>query len=146
MQMEQLSNQSLELALRKLDNLFKGDIVFVAGVSEYKRGIKEEFPNDIDVVVKNLSPLHRNHITYGMRPNEKGNRFKGIGIIPNWEGFKVEIFYDNKLPEFDTIERLKYQTVEDSIKYYKETLDLYPEEHRDTIKNRIKRLESTIYK
>jgi hypothetical protein len=143
--MELSYNQSLELALKKLNDLFKGDIVFVAGVSEYKRGIKESKPNDIDVVITTLKPLIRNHITYGMRPNEKGNRFKGIGIIPDFEGFKIEIFYGTQLPEYDVIDNLKYQTVEDSIKYYKETLDLYPEDHRETIKNRIKILENTIY-
>lgn len=140
--MEQQSNQFPEHALRRLNRFFNGDIVFVAGISEIKRGIKPlDKINDIDAVITNISPLKRNNIQFYFKEN---TYFKGIIYVLDFMGYKLDLFYNDVLPKYDTIDKIKYQTVEDSLEYYKKTLELYPEDTKIQIKLKIKRLEEHI--
>ena len=142
MQMEQQSNQFPEHVLRRLNRFFNGDIVFVAGISEIKRGIKPlDKINDIDAVITNISPLKRNNIQFYFKEN---TYFKGIIYVLDFMGYKLDLFYNDVLPKYDTIDKIKYQTVEDSLEYYKKTLELYPEDTKIQIKLKIKRLEEHI--
>ena len=140
--MEQQSNQFPEHVLRRLNRFFNGDIVFVAGISEIKRGIKPlDKINDIDAVITNISPLKRNNIQFYFKEN---TYFKGIIYVLDFMGYKLDLFYNDVLPKYDTIDKIKYQTVEDSLEYYKKTLELYPEDTKIQIKLKIKRLEEHI--
>ena len=140
--MEQQSNQFPEHVLRRLNRFFNGDIVFVAGISEIKRGIKPlDKINDIDAVITNISPLKRNNIQFYFKEN---TYFKGIIYVLDFMGYKLDLFYNDVLPKYDTIDKIKYQTVEDSLEYYNKTLELYPEDTKEQIKIKIKRLEEHI--
>ena len=140
--MEQQSNQFPGHVLRRLNRFFNGDIVFVAGISEIKRGIKPLGKiNDIDAVITNISPLKRNNIQFYFKEN---TYFKGIVYVLDFMGYKLDLFYNDVLPKYDTIDKIKLQTVEDSLEYYKKTLELYPEDTKVQIKLKIKRLEEHI--
>lgn len=137
--MEQQSNQFPGHVLKRLNRFFNGEIVFVAGISEIKRGIKPlDKINDIDAVITNLSPLKRHNIKFYFKEN---SYFKGIVYVLDFMGYKLDLFYSHNLPIYDIIDGVKYQTVKDNLEYYKNTLNLYPDNTKDNILSKINRLE-----
>ena len=136
------SNQFPGHVLRRLNRFFNGEIVFVAGISEIKRGIKPlDKINDIDAVITNLSPLKRHNIKFYFKEN---SYFKGIVYVLDFMDYKLDLFYSHNLPIYDIIDGVKYQTVKDNLEYYKNTLNLYPDNTKDNILSKINRLEEYI--
>ena len=97
------------------------DVIFVGGTSEYIQGIKEEL-NDIDISVKNTEFLNKfgyvhknfNNSLYGL----SGNR----GFIKT-KNFIIDIFIDDKRPEYIIINGKKCETLDSMIELREKTLE-----------------------
>ena len=102
--------------LSKIENL-----VFVGGTSEYIQGIKNEL-NDIDISVKNTEFLNKfgyvhknfNNSLYGL----SGNR----GFIKT-KNFIIDIFIDDKRPNYIIINGKKCETLDSMIELREKTLE-----------------------
>ena len=97
------------------------DVIFVGGTSEYIQGIKKEL-NDIDISVKNTEFLNNfgyvhknfNNSLYGL----SGNR----GFIKT-KNFIIDIFIDDKRPEYIIINGKKCETLDSMIELREKTLE-----------------------
>lgn len=97
------------------------DVIFVGGTSEYIQGIKKEL-NDIDISVKNTEFLNKfgyvhknfNNSLYGL----SGNR----GFIKT-KNFIIDIFIDDKRPEYIIINGKKCETLDSMIELREKTLE-----------------------
>ena len=97
------------------------DVIFVGGTSEYIQGIKEEL-NDIDISVKNTEFLNKfgyvhknfNNSLYGL----SGNR----GFIKT-KNFIIDVFIDDKRPEYIIINGKKCETLDSMIELREKTLE-----------------------
>ena len=97
------------------------DVIFVGGTSEYIQGIKNEL-NDIDISVKNTEFLNKfgyvhknfNNSLYGL----SGNR----GFIKT-KNFIIDIFIDDKRPDYIIINRKKCETLDSMIELREKTLE-----------------------
>ena len=104
------------IELSKID-----DLIFVGGTSEYIRGIKNEL-RDIDISVKNTEFLNKfgyvhknfNNSLYGL----SGNR----GFIKT-KNFIIDIFIDDKRPDYIIINRKKCETLDSMIELREKTLE-----------------------
>jgi hypothetical protein len=119
------------------------DVVFVGGTSEYLQGIKKEL-NDIDISVRDENVL--NEIGFIHKSNDQS--FYGLsgkrGFIP-LESVLIDIFIDEKKPDFITFNGFKCETAESMMRLQKETLKLNSENLSDKTKmklrNNIERLK-----
>ena len=117
--------------LKQIENL-----VFVGGFAMTKLGIKENY-SDIDIVVTDKDFLK------GIIWYETDSAFSGTGI----RGFlfdgeiKLDIFLENKLPEFEVIEGFKIQTKKSMREYYEKIYNFVKDYWKQDIENKLKLLQ-----
>jgi hypothetical protein len=105
--------------IKKIHNL-KPDTVFVGGVSEMVQG-KRNTTRDIDICVTNLDGLESlGNIKKWVTDSKTSISGKRAGI----EGKKyiIDIFVEDKLPDYIEIEGIKYQTIPSLIKEYERVI------------------------
>lgn len=129
--------QALQI-LREID-----EVVFVGGASEYLQGIKKEL-RDIDIsikdekLLKDIGYVHKNidQSFYGL----SGKR----GFIP-LNSVLIDIFIDEKKPDFIMVNGFKCETIESMLRLQKETLILNYEKlskkTKEKLINNIERLK-----
>ena len=120
--------------LEELKNI--EDLVFVGGFAMHKLGLKESY-SDLDIVVINKDFLK------GVTWYETDSAFSGTGI----RGFlfdgeiKLDIFLENKLPEFEIINGFKIQTKKSMREYYEKIYNFVKEYWKKDIENKLKLLQ-----
>lgn len=122
MQLEQLKN--------------KEDLVFVGGFAMWKHGIKDCY-SDIDIVVKNLDGIE-NHTVY-----ETDSKFSKSGkraFVKTGE-IAIDIFIEDDLPEFETIDGCKVRTIKSMIDYFENLLPQVTEHWQNFINQNLKILK-----
>lgn len=113
----------------------KEDLVFVGGFAMYLQGIKQSF-NDYDVVVISLDGLH-DAITYktDSKFSKSGNRAFITGKR------NIDIFIENKLPEYEIIKGVKVATKKAMSEYYSELIPNVSAHWKAIIEQKLKLLK-----
>lgn len=107
--------------LIKVISKLKNDVVFVGGVAFVHHGIKET-AKDIDIVVNNLDGLYElgeiKEFQTKSPMSKSGNR-----AYTYVDDIQIDIFIEDKLPEYDKVDDVKYESIESLIKFYKTLVD-----------------------
>ena len=122
----------------------KADAVIVGSSALYLQGLTNKIPNDIDIVTTSLNNLPKGVIEYD---TDSGFSFSGkraFLIINN--SYKIDIFIEDKLPEYIEVNGLKIQTVVSMLKYYESILPRVKDYWLPEINNKIKLLSSWMEK
>lgn len=122
----------------------KADAVIVGSSALYLQGIIKKMPNDIDIITTSIKGLPEGVIEY---ETDSGFSFSGkraFCIVEN--RFKIDIFVEDKLPEYIEVNGLKIQTVVSMLKYYESILPRVKEYWLPEINNKIKLLSSWMEK
>ena len=97
------------------------DVIFIGGTSEYIQGVKKEL-RDIDISVKNTEFLNR----FGYVHKSFNNSFYGLsgnrGFIKT-KNFIIDIFIDDKRPNYIIINNKKCETIDSMIELREKTLE-----------------------
>ena len=130
-----LDNLSKTEILEKLSLI--EDVVFVGGTSEFLQGFKNEL-NDIDISVTNPEPLK----AFGYVHESFDKSFFGLSgkraLIP-LKYVLIDIFIDDKKPEYIVVKGYKCQTIRSMIFLRENTLNFYKEKLSEKSYNKIKR-------
>ena len=118
----------------------KADAVIVGSSALYLQGLTKKIPNDIDIITTSIKGLPEGVVEY---ETDSGFSFSGkraFCIVEN--RFKIDIFEEDKLPEYIEVNGLKIQTVVSMLKYYESILPRVKEYWLPEINNKIKLLSS----
>lgn len=122
----------------------KADAVIVGSSALYLQGLTKKIPNDIDIITTSIKGLPEGVVEY---ETDSGFSFSGkraFYIVEN--RFKIDIFVEDKLPEYIEVNGLKIQTVVSMLKYYESILPRVKEYWLPEINNKIKLLSSWMEK
>lgn len=122
----------------------KADAVIVGSSALYLQGLIKKIPNDIDIITTSIKGLPNGVVEY---ETDSGFSFSGkraFCIVEN--RFKIDIFVEDKLPEYIEVNGLKIQTVASMLKYYESILPRVKEYWLPEINNKIKLLSSWMEK
>ena len=122
----------------------KADAVIVGSSALYLQGISKKIPNDIDIITTSIKGLPDGVIEY---ETDSGFSFSGkraFCIVEN--RFKIDIFVEDKLPEYIEVNGLKIQTVASMFNYYRSILPRVKDYWLPEINNKIKLLSSWMEK
>ena len=122
----------------------KADAVIVGSSALYLQGISKKMPNDIDIITTSIKGLPDGVIEY---ETDSGFSFSGkraFCIVD--DSFKIDIFVEDKLPEYIEVNGLKIQTVVSMLKYYESILPRVKKYWLPEINNKIKLLSSWMEK
>lgn len=105
--------------IKKIHSL-KPDTVFVGGVSEMVQG-KRNTTRDIDICVTNLDGLESlGHIKKWVTDSKTSISGNRAGIED--QKYIIDIFVEDKLPDYIEIYGIKYQTIDSLINEYKRVI------------------------
>ena len=116
----------------------KADAVIVGSSALYLHGISKKMPNDIDIITTSMKGLPEGVVEY---ETDSGFSFSGkraFCIVEN--RFKIDIFVEDKLPEYIEVNGLKIQTVASMLSYYQSILPRVKDYWLPEINNKIKLL------
>ena len=118
----------------------KADAVIVGSSALYLQGLTKKIPNDIDIITTSIKGLPEGVVEY---ETDSGFSFSGKRAFCIEENrFKIDIFEEDKLPEYIEVNGLKIQTVVSMLKYYESILPRVKEYWLPEINNKIKLLSS----
>ena len=117
--------------LEKLKNIEA--LVFVGGFAFYKQGLKNNY-NDVDVVVNDKNFMD------GLEWFESNSFYSESGIKSFFilGDFKLDIFYQKDLPDFEIIDGFRCQTIESAKKHYDEMYKKAADIWKPVIENKAK--------
>lgn len=134
--------RSLEIArildyCRKMTEL-KRDFVVIGSTSYLLHGLIDRVPNDIDLLVEDLSGLEGSISTYitDSKHSESGKR----AIIFRNDTPKIDIFVENYTPASQIIEGIRVRTIPASLYYYENLLPKVAELWKGEISDKINML------
>ena len=122
----------------------KADAVIVGSSALYLQGLTKKIPNDIDIITTSIKGLPEGVVEY---ETDSGFSFSGkraFCIVEN--RFKIDIFVEDKLPDYIEIDGLKIQTVASMFNYYQSILPRVKDYWLPEINNKIKLLSSWMEK
>ena len=122
----------------------KADAVIVGSSALYLQGLSKKMPNDIDIITTSIKGLPDGVIEY---ETDSGFSFSGkraFCIVD--DRFKIDIFVEDKLPEYIEVNGLKIQTVVSMLNYYESILPRVKDYWLPEINNKIKLLSSWMEK
>ena len=122
----------------------KADAVIVGSSALFLQGLISKEPNDIDIITTSIEGLPEGMVEY---ETDSGFSFSGkraFCIVEN--RFKIDIFVEDKLPEYIEVNGLKIQTVVSMLKYYESILPRVKDYWLPEINNKIKLLSSWMEK
>ena len=99
----------------------KRDIVFVGGVSFVHHGIKE-VAKDIDIVVNNLDGLYELGEIKEFQTKSPMSK-SGYRAYTYVNDIQIDIFIEDKLPEYNEVDGVKYESIESMIKFYEKLIN-----------------------
>lgn len=112
------------------------NLVFVGGFAAHKHGKKKEY-SDIDIVIldENDLPFLKLYNT-DSKFSKSGKR--GFYVDGN---IKLDVFIEEKLPEYTTIDGFKCQTLESIINYYENIYTFVDNHWKNAIDEKLKLLK-----
>ena len=122
----------------------KKDAVIVGSAALYLQGLVDVKPNDIDIITTSIKGLPEGVVEY---ETDSGFSFSGkraFLIINN--SYKIDIFIEDKLPEYVEINGLKVETVKAMLEHYLSILPRVKDYWLPEINNKIKLLSSWMEK
>ena len=122
----------------------KADAVIVGSSALYLQGLTKKIPNDIDIITTSIKGLPEGVVEY---ETDSGFSFSGkraFYIVD--DSFKIDIFVEDKLPDYIEIDGLKIQTVASMLSYYQSILPRVKDYWLPEINNKIKLLSSWMEK
>lgn len=122
----------------------KSDAVIVGSSALYLQGLISKEPKDIDIISTSIDGLPEGTVEY---TTDSGFSFSGKRAFCIVDGsFKIDIFVEDKLPDYIEIDGLKIQTVASMLSYYQSILPRVKDYWLPEINNKIKLLSSWMEK
>lgn len=123
----------------KLISQTKLDFVVVGSLALYLQNSIGREPFDIDCVVLNLDGLPKETISYSTDSKFSTTGKRAFYVDSN---LKIDIFVEDKLPEYIIVDGIKVQTVDDMKAYYARIYHQVDDHWKKVITNKLKEIQS----
>ena len=118
----------------------KEEAVVVGSTALWLRGMSAAEPNDLDIVVRSLDGIPGDLTAYETDSPFSVSGKKACGFLER--GVKIDIFVEDRIPDFEIIRGIRIQTVASMLRYYQELLPRAKDHWKNGILKKINTLQN----
>lgn len=117
-----------------------GESIVVGSTALWLRGMTAAEPNDLDIVVRSLDGIPGDLTAYETDSPFSISGKRAFSLLP--DGVKMDIFVEDRIPDFEIIKGIRIQTVASMLRHYQELLPRAKDHWKNGILKKINTLQN----